>query len=188
MIFIKLLRDYFHWKSYWLRYFVCTRTCSFIKKRLQHRCYLVKFANFLRAPNLKIICDGCFCKCKVDVQKRIQDSQTEAVKKSVFYKKSSQNKRVVKFTVKHLCQSLFFKRKYFLKVNIFRVNTFLFNIAKKCTTLILNVRHINRSLDSFYSQTVLALQTDRQHQLGRKNNLAGHRRPNCSSGKGFFAN
>ena len=24
--------------------------CNFIKKRLQHRCFSVKFANFLRAP------------------------------------------------------------------------------------------------------------------------------------------
>ena len=48
-----------------------------------------------------------------------------------------------------------------------------------------NVRHINRSFDSFYSQVVLALQTDRptneskgqapkQHYWGRKNNLSDY--------------
>ena len=30
---------------------------TFIKKRLQHRCFPVKFANFLRTPNLKNICE-----------------------------------------------------------------------------------------------------------------------------------
>ena len=29
------------------------RTCSFIKKRLQHRCFLVKFMAFLKTPILK---------------------------------------------------------------------------------------------------------------------------------------
>ena len=32
------------------------RTCNFIKKRLQHRCFPVKFAKFLRTTNLKNIC------------------------------------------------------------------------------------------------------------------------------------
>ena len=31
--------------------------CSFIKKRLQGRCFPVKFANFLRTPILKNICE-----------------------------------------------------------------------------------------------------------------------------------
>ena len=33
------------------------KVCSFIKKRLQHRCFPVKFATFLRAPSLKSICE-----------------------------------------------------------------------------------------------------------------------------------
>ena len=35
----------------------CVGVCflNFIKKRLQHRCFLVKFAKFLRTPNLKNI-------------------------------------------------------------------------------------------------------------------------------------
>ena len=33
------------------------KTCSFIKKRLQHRCYLVKFVKFLRTAFLKNICE-----------------------------------------------------------------------------------------------------------------------------------
>ena len=32
------------------------RPCNFIKKRLQHRCFRVKFAKFLRTPVLKNIC------------------------------------------------------------------------------------------------------------------------------------
>ena len=30
---------------------------NFIKKRLQHKCFPVKFAKFLRTPNLKKICE-----------------------------------------------------------------------------------------------------------------------------------
>ena len=32
------------------------RTCSFIKKRLQHGCFPVNFAKFLREPFLQNIC------------------------------------------------------------------------------------------------------------------------------------
>ena len=31
--------------------------CNFIKKKLQHRCFSVKFAKFLRTPILKNICE-----------------------------------------------------------------------------------------------------------------------------------
>ena len=31
--------------------------CNFIKKRLQHRCFPVKFVKFLRTPTLKNICE-----------------------------------------------------------------------------------------------------------------------------------
>ena len=33
------------------------RACNFIKKKLQYRCFLVKFAKYLRTPNLKNICE-----------------------------------------------------------------------------------------------------------------------------------
>ena len=36
---------------------VSFQVCNVIKKRLQHRCFLVKCANFLRTPILKNICE-----------------------------------------------------------------------------------------------------------------------------------
>ena len=33
------------------------KSCNFIKKRLQHRCFLVKFLKFLRIPLFKNICE-----------------------------------------------------------------------------------------------------------------------------------
>ena len=36
--------------------FTGLQVCNFIKKRLQHRCFLVNIANFLRTPILKNIC------------------------------------------------------------------------------------------------------------------------------------
>ena len=36
------------------------KACNFIKKRLQHRCFPVKFAKFLRTPTLKNICERLF--------------------------------------------------------------------------------------------------------------------------------
>ena len=36
---------------------VPTKSCNFIKKRLQHRCFLVNIAKFLRTPILKNICE-----------------------------------------------------------------------------------------------------------------------------------
>ena len=38
------------------------KACNFIKKRLQHRCFSVKFAKFLRAPILKNTCEWLFLK------------------------------------------------------------------------------------------------------------------------------
>ena len=35
--------------------------CSFIKRSLQHRCFPVKFATFLRTPFLQDTSSGCFC-------------------------------------------------------------------------------------------------------------------------------
>ena len=37
------------------------QACNFIKKRLQHRCFPVKLAKFLRTPFLKNTSGGCFC-------------------------------------------------------------------------------------------------------------------------------
>ena len=33
------------------------KVCNFIKKRLQHRCFLVNIAKFLRTPIFKNICE-----------------------------------------------------------------------------------------------------------------------------------
>ena len=40
--------------------FASLQICNFIKKRLQHRCFLVKFAKFLRTPFVKSTSGGCF--------------------------------------------------------------------------------------------------------------------------------
>ena len=39
----------------------CLQACNFFKKRLQHRCFLVKFAKLLRTPILKKICERLLC-------------------------------------------------------------------------------------------------------------------------------
>ena len=36
------------------------KTCNFINKRLQHKCFLVKFAKFLRTPFLQNTSGGYF--------------------------------------------------------------------------------------------------------------------------------
>ena len=38
------------------------KTCDFIQKRIQHRCFLVDIANFLRTAFLMNTSCGCFCK------------------------------------------------------------------------------------------------------------------------------
>ena len=58
---IKLLCCKNHRSSHW-RYSVKERvlknfTCNFIKKRLQHRCFLMKLAKFLRTAIFKKICE-----------------------------------------------------------------------------------------------------------------------------------
>ena len=40
---------------------------NFIKKRLQHRCFPVKFAKFLETPFLESIPGGCFCIVKLQL-------------------------------------------------------------------------------------------------------------------------
>ena len=37
------------------------KTCNFIKKRLQHRCFPVNITKFLRAAFLQNTSGGCFC-------------------------------------------------------------------------------------------------------------------------------
>ena len=37
------------------------RSCNFIRKRLRHRCFAVKFEEFLRTTFLKNTSSGCFC-------------------------------------------------------------------------------------------------------------------------------
>ena len=54
----------FHWKTSVLES-ICNKVaglkaCNFIKKRLQHTCFPLKYAKFLRTPILKNICDDCF--------------------------------------------------------------------------------------------------------------------------------
>ena len=38
------------------------KACNFIKKKLQHTCFSVKFAKFLRTPSLQNTSGGCFWK------------------------------------------------------------------------------------------------------------------------------
>ena len=37
------------------------QVCNFINKRLQHRCFPVIIAKFLRIPILRTSANGCFC-------------------------------------------------------------------------------------------------------------------------------
>ena len=54
----------FRGKHEWLeslfKKITCLQTSNFIKKRLQHRCFSVKFAEFLRISILKNIWEGLF--------------------------------------------------------------------------------------------------------------------------------
>ena len=73
---IRDVRD--HWQCIYLASFIfylwCSETvvwrcyskfvlkgCNFIKKRLQHRCFPVKFENFFNNTFLQNISGGCFC-------------------------------------------------------------------------------------------------------------------------------
>ena len=96
------------------------KACSFIKKRLQHRCFPVNFAKFLRTPILKNICKqlsfvrkifmtryrekGQFNPFRVNVLNYFKKQPPE-----VFYKKGVL-KDFSEFTGKHLCPSLFFNK------------------------------------------------------------------------------
>ena len=54
-----------HQRSSLKKVFIKRKTCNFIKKRFQHRCFPVKFAKTLRTPFLKNICERlllCFLK------------------------------------------------------------------------------------------------------------------------------
>ena len=49
------------------------QACNFIKKKMQHRCFTVKFAKFLRAPFLQNTSGGCFLrKATVTIQQSVQ--------------------------------------------------------------------------------------------------------------------
>ena len=43
--------------------FLNLKTCNFIKKRFQHRCFPVKFVEFLSTPILKDICKRLLSNC-----------------------------------------------------------------------------------------------------------------------------
>ena len=43
------------------------KSWNFIKKRLQDRCFPVKFAKFLRTPISKNICEGLLLKCNFNI-------------------------------------------------------------------------------------------------------------------------
>ena len=43
--------------------------CSFIKKRFQHRCFLVKFGKFLRTPILRKICERLLLQAEIMLYK-----------------------------------------------------------------------------------------------------------------------
>ena len=59
MFFLKVSK--FHWKTPVLESILIKlqglRACNFIKKKLQHRCFLTKFVKFLRIPIVKNICE-----------------------------------------------------------------------------------------------------------------------------------
>ena len=44
------------------------QVCNFIKKILQHRCFPVNIAKFLRAPIWKTFTNGCFCRLQNSLQ------------------------------------------------------------------------------------------------------------------------
>ena len=51
----------------WGLFLIKLQACNFIKKRLQHRCFLVKYAIFLRTTILKNICERLHqCDCVQD--------------------------------------------------------------------------------------------------------------------------
>ena len=73
------------------------KACNFIQKRFQQKCFTVKFAKFLRVPNLEHL------RTTASVVFR-SSHQRCSVRKGV-------HRNFTKFTGKHLCQSLFFKKK-----------------------------------------------------------------------------
>ena len=45
------------------------KACNFVKKRLQHRCFPVKFSKFLRTPILKNICEQLLLGLLIQIKK-----------------------------------------------------------------------------------------------------------------------
>ena len=60
--FVNFLEKSLCWSLFLI--FLALKACKFIKKRLQHKCFPVKFAKFLRAPILKNNCERLFLKQK----------------------------------------------------------------------------------------------------------------------------
>ena len=50
------------WWSLFFNKVADLQACNFIKKRLQRKCFPVKFAKFLRTPFLQNTCGGCYCR------------------------------------------------------------------------------------------------------------------------------
>ena len=46
------------------------KACNFIKKRVQHGCFPVKFPKFLRTPILKSICKGLLLTGVIEAEQR----------------------------------------------------------------------------------------------------------------------
>ena len=98
------------------------KACNFIKKRLEHRCFLVNIAKFIRTAF-----------CMKDIRwlllflKDIQESKEKA---TVLYRSSRPEgfckkgvlRNFAKFTGKHKCQSFFFNKvagRFFNKVAVY---------------------------------------------------------------------
>ena len=75
---------------------VVLKTCNFIKKRLQHNCFPVNIAKFLRTAFFYRIPHHYYF---------LQKQPPE-----VFYRNRRSFKNFTKFAGKHLCQSLFFNK------------------------------------------------------------------------------
>ena len=57
--FVSFKRKHLCWSLFLKK--LQSHACTFIEKRLQYSCFLVKFVNFLRTPFLQNTSGGCFC-------------------------------------------------------------------------------------------------------------------------------
>ena len=58
--FANFIGKYLCWGLSLIKFSAGLKACNFIKKRLQHWYFPLKFAKFLRTPTLKNICEHCF--------------------------------------------------------------------------------------------------------------------------------